>query len=58
MKVVRCKDAGVNCDFVARGNTVEEVLKQCQEHAKKDHGMQTIPPEMLAKVKTIIRDEP
>src|SRR3972149_5176603 len=28
-KVLSCRDAGVDCDFTARGETVEEILKQC-----------------------------
>ena len=34
-KMLRCKDVGVDCDFVARGKTEEEVLKKAAEHAKK-----------------------
>lgn len=56
-KAMKCRDAGVDCDFVAHGATEEDVLKQCAEHAKKDHGMTEIPPELLAKVKAAIRDE-
>lgn len=57
MKVVRCREAGVDCDFEARGNTEQEVLQKCAEHGKKDHGMDEIPPDLVATVKASIKDE-
>jgi predicted small metal-binding protein len=56
-KVVKCRDVGVDCDFVARGETEREVLKQCAEHARTEHGMDPIPADLLTKVKAAIRDE-
>ena len=56
-KVVRCRDVGVDCDFEARGETDVEVLRKCAEHARSEHGMDKIPPELAAKVKSAIRDE-
>ena len=41
-KILRCKDIGVDCDFVASGKTEEEVLKKAAEHARKDHGIQRV----------------
>jgi predicted small metal-binding protein len=35
-KVLRCRDLGVDCDFVASGKTKEEVLKKAAEHDRKD----------------------
>jgi predicted small metal-binding protein len=57
MKHIRCRDVGVDCDYEARGATVEEVLAQCAEHARNDHGMESIPPELVEKVRAAIRDE-
>lgn len=56
-KVVKCRDIGVDCDFEARGETEQEILAQCAEHARSAHGMDAIPPDMAAKVKGAIRDE-
>jgi len=56
-KTVNCRDVGVDCDFVARGETEQEVLDQCSEHARTAHGMNEIPPELAAKVRSSIRDE-
>ena len=56
-KVLRCRDVGADCDFVAQGATEEEVLQKAAEHARKDHGFEGIPPELVAKVTAAIRDE-
>ncbi len=56
-KILKCREIGVDCDFEARGATEEDILKQAAEHAKKDHGMAQIPPELLTRVKAAIHDE-
>ena len=56
-KVIRCRDIGVDCDFEVRGETVQELLENCEEHARTAHGMDEIPAELVAKVKAAIRDE-
>ncbi|MFB3916972.1 MAG: DUF1059 domain-containing protein [Terriglobales bacterium] len=57
MKVLRCRDVGVDCDFEARGESEQEILNQCTEHARSAHGMSAIPPELAAKVRAAIREE-
>jgi predicted small metal-binding protein len=57
MKVIRCRDVGVDCDFEAHGETAEDVLNQCGAHARTAHGMSEIPAELLEKVKAAIHDE-
>ena len=42
-KVIRCKDIGVDCDFEARGETVEEILVKCAEHGRDVGGMNELP---------------
>ncbi|HET7872274.1 MAG TPA: DUF1059 domain-containing protein [Terriglobales bacterium] len=56
-KVISCRDVGMDCDFEARGETDQEVLRQCAEHARSAHGMEKISPELAAKVKAAMRDE-
>lgn len=56
-KVLTCREVGMDCDFVARGNSEEEIMAQAAQHAKRDHGFETIPPEVVEKVKAAIRDE-
>jgi predicted small metal-binding protein len=57
MKVVKCRDVGVDCDFVARGQTEQEVMRKCEEHARAEHDMDSIPADLAVKVKAAIRDE-
>jgi len=47
----------VDCDFVAHGETEQEVLQQCAEHARTAHGMSEIAAELATKVRAAIRDE-
>jgi predicted small metal-binding protein len=47
----------MDCDFVARANTEEEILKQAAQHAQTTHNMKDIPQEIVAKVRAAIRDE-
>ena len=56
-KVIRCKDAGFECDAVIRGETEEDALKQAAQHAKECHGLETVTPEVADKVRAIMRDE-
>jgi predicted small metal-binding protein len=44
------------CDFVAEGNDDSEVMRQAEEHARRDHGMATIPPEVEQQARGAIRD--
>ena len=30
VKILRCRDVGVDCDFEARGATEEEILQKCR----------------------------
>ena len=48
-KVVSCRAVGVDCDFEARGETEQETLQKCAEHAKSAHGMDEIPRELADK---------
>lgn len=56
-KVMRCGDVVPGCEFVAKGQTEDEVLATAAEHAKRDHGMENIPAEIVQKVKSAIHEE-
>jgi len=56
MKTLSCKDVGVNCDYQARGKTVDEVLKKATEHAKKDHNIKKVTREYLDSWRTKVHD--
>ena len=46
-KVLRCRDVGMDCDFVAQADTEEEILQQAATHARMVHNMQEIPVEVI-----------
>jgi predicted small metal-binding protein len=56
-KVLHCGDVVGSCDFVARGESEQEVLEQAAEHARTEHNLHEITPEIASKVKAAIRDE-
>ena len=56
-KVLNCGDVTPGCNYEIRGESDHDVLRKAAEHAKKDHHMETMPPEILSKVKSAIRDE-
>jgi predicted small metal-binding protein len=37
MKTLACKDMGVDCDWVGKAETTEELMQMAKEHAMKDH---------------------
>ena len=56
-KVLRCRDAGMDCDFEARAETEDEVMSVAAQHASEAHGMAEIPAEMAEKIRGLIQDE-
>ena len=38
MKELKCRDLGMTCDFVAKGDNSANVKKQMNAHGKKVHG--------------------
>jgi len=56
-KVLRCADAVGSCDFVARGDSEQDILQQASEHAHAVHNINEITTEVAEKVKAAIRDE-
>ena len=56
-KVMSCNDVVGNCDFVARGESEQDILRQAAEHARTVHQVNEVTPELADKVKSAIRDE-
>jgi predicted small metal-binding protein len=56
-KELRCGDVVPGCDFVARGDSEQEVLQQAAAHASDAHGVSEITPELAERVRGAIRDE-
>ena len=56
-KSISCKDVGMNCDFTAKADTMEELMQAAAAHAKQAHGFDSIPAEMMPAVQAAVRDE-
>jgi len=52
--VLSCRSAGVDCDFEARGETMEEVIQQCADHGIQEHNMKGFGPELYLKMKQCV----
>ena len=57
-KVIHCRDVGFDCDGVIKAKTEEEALKMAAEHAKTVHGLQEVTPDVVKKIKSVMREEP
>ena len=54
--MLRCADvSGTSCQFVARGQTMEEILEQTGRHAVEGHGL-TVTPELVEAVKARVTE--
>ena len=56
-KVLKCGDLMPGCNVVIEGKDEAEVMAKGAEHAKTAHKMETIPPDVAAKVKAAIKDK-
>jgi len=56
-KTISCRDVGVDCDFMAKADTLDELMQMTAKHAKEAHGFDSIPPELVPVVQAAIRDE-
>ncbi len=56
-KTISCRDVGMDCDYVVRGETEEELFRNAEKHAREDHGMKEIPREVREKMRRFIREE-
>ena len=55
MPTFACKDIGMACGFEAKAATEPELMKKIAEHAKAVHKMDTIPPDIMAKVQKAVK---
>jgi predicted small metal-binding protein len=56
-KVLKCGDVVPGCNAKITGDSEHDVLRKAAEHAKTDHHMDSIPPDVLSKVEGAIHDE-
>lgn len=55
-KSISCAGAGADCSWSASAETEEELLGKVAQHAKDEHPDLEMTPELVAKVKSIIKE--
>jgi len=55
-KSISCADVGADCNWSATEETEEKLMEQVAEHAKQEHPELEITPELVAKVKSHIKE--
>ena len=55
-KMVKCRDIGFDCEGVIQAETEEELMQLVAEHAGTVHDMESIPEEVVQKVKAVIQE--
>ncbi|MGH9732314.1 MAG: DUF1059 domain-containing protein [Candidatus Acidiferrales bacterium] len=53
----QCNDVSPGCSYVVNAATEEEVMRQAAEHARIEHNIRRITPEITAMVRAAIRDD-
>jgi predicted small metal-binding protein len=54
MKRLACRDIGLDCDYIIKGETEEEIIKNAVQHAWEIHAIK--PEEMTSEMKVRIKD--
>ena len=55
-KRIQCRDLGFDCDGVIIAKTENEALEMASEHARTVHGLQEITPEVMEKIRAVIKE--
>ncbi len=55
-KQLSCRELGMDCDFLVRATTKDEVMRLATEHACEDHKICEISPEFKDKLSNSIQD--
>ena len=55
IKEVSCRESGVDCDFVVRATSLQEIVEIAAIHAKNVHGMLGFGEELYMKMRSLVR---
>jgi len=55
-KSISCSDAGSDCGWSATAESEDELMGKVAEHAKADHKDMEITPEVVEKIKSLIKE--
>jgi predicted small metal-binding protein len=55
-KSISCADVGADCSWSASAETEEGLMEKIAGHAKEEHAGMEITPELVAKIKSHIKE--
>jgi predicted small metal-binding protein len=55
-KSISCADTGANCSWSTTAETEEDLMKKVSQHAKEEHEDMEVTPELVAKIKSHIKE--
>ena len=55
-KSISCADAGADCSWSATAETEEELMGKVADHVKEEHKELEVTPELVEKVKALIKE--
>jgi predicted small metal-binding protein len=55
MASLTCSDLGIDCSFIAKGENVQEIMRQFINHAESAHKMSVIPAEVIFQLQKAIK---
>jgi predicted small metal-binding protein len=56
MKEFRCGDVVPGCGTTFQGKSEDEILQQVAAHARDEHGMDEVPPEVVDDIRARISE--
>jgi predicted small metal-binding protein len=56
MKEFRCDEVVPGCPYVTRSEREEELFEQISSHAREEHGMDEVPPEVVDTIRSLITE--
>lgn len=56
MRQFRCGDVVPGCETVIQGQSDDEILDQVSTHARDEHGMDEVPPEVVDTIRASITE--
>lgn len=57
MKQFRCGEVVPGCEWTIEGESDEQILEHVAEHARDEHGMDEVPPEVQDRVRSLIVEQ-
>ena len=55
-KSISCADTGADCSWSVTAETEEEIMSKVAQHAKEKHEDMEVTPELVAKIKSHIKE--